>query len=615
MSFANGENAGPYRIITQLGSGGMATVYKAYHAALDRYVAIKVMHQALKQDPNFLGRFQREAKIVARLEHPHIVPVYDFSEHEGQPYLVMRFVEGETLKSRMQAGKLTLTQTMDIMRPVCQALDYAHNQGVLHRDIKPSNILITPQNGVFLTDFGLAKIAQTGESTLSQDMMVGTPQYISPEQAQGRSDLDARTDIYSLGVVLYELLVGRVPFQADTPYAVVHDHIFTPLPMPRSLNPALPEPFERVLLKALSKERDDRYTSVSDFLAAMEKAAAEAAQAASTVVAPPAAPTVVAPIPSAPVEKPSQPAAPAARKSRRVLWIALGGIGLLLLCVAAFLVATSLSGRAQLQSARKLRDQGKVDPALAEYEAAAKTNARLLSAYLEPAEMLMNRGQPGDFLRAAQICQQGLAVMPNNPELRACAERPALPPPGGSSTGPASLEQARQLRDAGKVEQALQAYQAVVRADPNIVEAYAEPAEMLIASGQREDLAHAAEWCEQGLKVDADNERLHECAAIGWLAARAYERARPHLQWWVERCPDCTLPHAGLAIILAQEGRLDEAQRQAELAIRLSENAPEGHLALGLVLLKRGQPQQAREQFKIVMESKAPRWIKDQAPK
>ncbi len=443
----------------------------------------------------------------------------------------------------------------------------------------------------------------------------GDPQYISPEQAQGRSDLDARTDIYSLGVVLYELLVGRVPFQADTPYAVVHDHIFTPLPMPRSLNPALPEPFERVLLKALSKERDDRYTSVSDFLAAMEKAAAEAAQAASTVVAPPAAPTVVAPIPSAPVEKPSQPAAPAARKSRRVLWIALGGIGLLLLCVAAFLVATSLSGRAQLQSARKLRDQGKVDPALAEYEAAAKTNARLLSAYLEPAEMLMNRGQPGDFLRAAQICQQGLAVMPNNPELRACAERPALPPPGGSSTGPASLEQARQLRDAGKVEQALQAYQAVVRADPNIVEAYAEPAEMLIASGQREDLAHAAEWCEQGLKVDADNERLHECAAIGWLAARAYERARPHLQWWVERCPDCTLPHAGLAIILAQEGRLDEAQRQAELAIRLSENAPEGHLALGLVLLKRGQPQQAREQFKIVMESKAPRWIKDQAPK
>jgi tRNA A-37 threonylcarbamoyl transferase component Bud32 len=420
MSFANGENVGPYCIITQLGSGGMATVYKAYHAALDRYIAIKVMHQALKQDPNFLGRFQREAKIVARLEHPHIVPVYDFSEHEGQPYLVMRFVEGETLKSHMQAGKLTLTQVMDIMRPVCQALDYAHNQGVLHRDIKPSNILITPQNGVFLTDFGLAKIAQTGESTLSQDMMVGTPQYISPEQAQGRSDLDARTDIYSLGVVLYELLVGRVPFQADTPYATVHDHIFTPLPMPRSLNPALPEPFERVLLKALTKERDDRYTSVSDFLAALEKAAAEAAQAASTVVAPP---TAVAPTPSAPVEKPSATAAPAApaRKSHRNVWIALGGIGLLLFCVVAFLVATSLSGQAQLRSARKLRDQGKVDAALVEYEAAVKANTRLLSAYLEPAEMLMNRGQPGDFLRAARLCERGLSVAPNDAPLRMCA--------------------------------------------------------------------------------------------------------------------------------------------------------------------------------------------------
>ena len=122
MGFAIGENVGPYRIIAQLGSGGMATVYKAYHAALDRYVAIKVMHAAFKEDPNFLARFQREARIVARLEHPHIVPVYDFNEHEGQPYLVMRFIEGETLKARLRTGPLTFPQVMDILRPVCQAL-------------------------------------------------------------------------------------------------------------------------------------------------------------------------------------------------------------------------------------------------------------------------------------------------------------------------------------------------------------------------------------------------------------------------------------------------------------------------------------------------------------
>ena len=326
MSFAVGESVGPYQITAQLGSGGMAMVYKAYHATLDRYVAIKVMHQALKESPNFFARFQREARIVARLEHPNIVPVYDFSEHAGQPYLVMRFVEGETLKAYLQTNSLTLPQVMDIVRPVCQALTYAHRQGVLHRDIKPSNILITPQGDVFLTDFGLAKIAQAGESTLTQDMLVGTPHYISPEQAQSRTDLDARTDIYSLGVVLYELLVGRVPFQGDTPYVVIHDHIFTPLPMPRDLNPALPEPFERVLLKVLAKERDDRYASAAELLATMERAVAESGPSAPVVAAPAGAPgeqatvaaagvTRVVPVP--PVPRPAPPAAPA--ESRQLL--------------------------------------------------------------------------------------------------------------------------------------------------------------------------------------------------------------------------------------------------------------------------------------------------------
>jgi serine/threonine-protein kinase len=664
MGFATGENVGPYRIIAQLGSGGMATVYKAYHAALDRYVAIKVMHAAFKEDSTFLARFQREARIVAKLEHPHIVPIYDFNEHEGQPYLVMRFIEGETLKARLQRGPLTISQIMDILRPVCQALGYAHEQGVLHRDIKPSNVLLTPQGGVFLADFGLARIAQAGESTLSQDTMLGTPHYISPEQAQGQPHLDARTDIYSLGVVMYELLVGRVPFQADTPYAVIHDHIYSPLPMPRCLNPTIPEPYERVLLRSLAKERDDRFTTASDLLAALDKAAAEAASAppvevksapggdqfaptvvetgrcespaeradrsspmsAATVVAAPVArveqPAVPSPFtpisPAAPAVQPvpSAPSAPQTKKKpRSKLWYALGGVALLVLCVVGFLFLTGLRGRTELQRARQSRDQDKFEQALAQYQAAAKANARLVQAYTEPAEMLLRRDQPGDVQRAAEICQQGLAVMPNNPDLRACTERSVQPLPGGPGNGPASLERARQLRDAGKPEQALLEYQNVVRSDPNVVEAYAEAAEILLVGGQREDFARAAEWCEQGLKVVADNERLHLRAAEGWLAAKAFERAMPHLQWLMERCPDCPFPHAGLAVVLAQNDRLDEAQRQAEMAIRLAEGAPEGHLALGLVLLKKGQPQQAREQFKIVMESEAPPWIKDQVPK
>jgi tetratricopeptide (TPR) repeat protein/predicted Ser/Thr protein kinase len=290
MAFVPGENVGPYRIIKQLGQGGMATVFKAYHPALDRYVAIKVLHPAFKQDPNFLARFQREARIVARLEHPNIVPIYDFSEHEGSPYLVMRYIEGETLKSHLK-GIVPVGEALAILRPVCHALSYAHEQGVLHRDIKPSNIILTSEGQVFLTDFGLARIAQAGESTLSQDVIVGTPQYISPEQAIGRSDLDARTDIYSLSVVLFEMLTGRVPFSADTPYAIIHDHIFTPLPLPRSINPDITPEIERILLKGLAKERDDRFSNVDELLAAFACACGpgtgeKAVSAAETVAAP-----------------------------------------------------------------------------------------------------------------------------------------------------------------------------------------------------------------------------------------------------------------------------------------------------------------------------------------
>lgn len=343
MTFITGEQVGPYQIIEQLGSGGMATVFKAYHASLDRYVAIKVLHPAFKQDPNFLSRFQREARIVARLEHPHIVPVYDFSEAGGQPYLVMRFIEGETLKARLANDDLSLDEVARIMKPVGEALSYAHGQGVLHRDVKPSNVLLTPDGGVWLADFGLARIAQAGESTLSQDSLLGTPQYISPEQAQGLSDLDARTDIYSLAVVMYELLVGRVPYQADTPYAVIHDHIYAPLPLPHSIKPDFPEPLERVLLKALSKERDDRYATVADLMRAFDQAVQQVKASAPTQIA--------APLETAPGGLPNPPVtatgfvnpAGARAKSNRKLWIGLGAAAALIIVIVGAIVLSQSS--------------------------------------------------------------------------------------------------------------------------------------------------------------------------------------------------------------------------------------------------------------------------------
>lgn len=276
MAFMPGAQVGPYQILEQLGQGGMATVYKAYHPALDRYVALKALHPAFMEDPNFLERFRREARVVARLDHPNIVPVYDFSEHEGRPYLVMKFVEGETLKARLQRGPLTLDEIGRIAEAVGAALTYAHEQGVLHRDVKPSNVLLSTDGRIYLTDFGLARIAQAGESTLSSDRLLGTPQYISPEQALGKGDLDARTDIYAFGVMLYEMLLGRVPYNADTPYAIIHDHIYAPLPRPRDLNPNLPPALERVLLKALAKQPEDRFADVPALMEALQQALAEA---------------------------------------------------------------------------------------------------------------------------------------------------------------------------------------------------------------------------------------------------------------------------------------------------------------------------------------------------
>jgi hypothetical protein len=333
MSFTPGENVGPYRILEQLGQGGMASVFKAYHAALDRYVAIKVLHPAFKEDPNFISRFEREAKVVAKLEHPNIVPVYDYAEHNGQPYLVMKYIEGVTLKARLTEGPLTKEIAVEIAEAIGGALAYAHKKGVLHRDIKPSNVLLSNEGAIFLADFGLARIAQAGASTLSRDVMMGTPQYISPEQAKGNHELDEGTDIYSLGVVLYELVVGRVPFNADTPFSIIHDHIYKALPLPSKVNPRVPANVERVLLKALDKSREGRFASVDDLVKAFrhvvlggEEAIVHEAEAAETKVV-----TQVA------QKEPTRAAQETPGKRRRWPWV-LGGIGLTLVCLFAFIV-------------------------------------------------------------------------------------------------------------------------------------------------------------------------------------------------------------------------------------------------------------------------------------
>jgi len=272
MGFAIGETVGPYKITSYLGQGGMATIYRAKQLTLDRDVALKVIHPALKDDQSFILRFKREASIVAKLNHANIVPVYDFGEFEGVSYIVMRFIEGQTLKDILTDQKLGTKQILDILRPVADALAYAHSRGVLHRDVKPSNVLIDTEGNVYLADFGLARIAHSGESTLSQEMIIGSPQYISPEQGKGES-ADERSDIYSLAVVVYEMFTGRVPFAGDTPYTTILGHINDPLPMPRQYNPKMSPAVEQVIVKALAKDKEKRFRTVREFMRALDNAA------------------------------------------------------------------------------------------------------------------------------------------------------------------------------------------------------------------------------------------------------------------------------------------------------------------------------------------------------
>ena len=269
MSNLIGQSLGRYHILEQLGEGGMAIVYKAYDTRLERDVAVKVIRTeklTIETMGKTLKRFEREAKALAKLTHPNIVPITDYGEHDGKPYLVMPYLPGGTLKQKL--GKpIPWEDAVRLLIPIARALHYAHQQGIIHRDIKPSNILITQSGEPMLTDFGIAKILLDTEETADltgTGMGVGTPEYMSPEQFQGKG-VDARTDVYSLGVVLYEMITGRKPYQADTPAAVLIKQVTEALPRPKSFVPDLPDAMEKMLLKALAKNKEDRFQDVAAF--------------------------------------------------------------------------------------------------------------------------------------------------------------------------------------------------------------------------------------------------------------------------------------------------------------------------------------------------------------
>ncbi len=271
MSLPEGFTLGPYQIVARIGRGGMATVYKAHHAALDRDVAIKVLPDFFAEDEAYRERFQQEARSVAHLKHPNILNVFDFGQERGITYLVLELVEGGTLADRL-GRPVHLEDVIRIMRPIASALDHAHSQGVLHRDIKPSNILLHRDGTPVLADFGLAKMAGATRSLTATGTVLGTPEYMSPEQGAG-DPIGPPSDRYSLAVVAYEMLTGRVPFEAETPAAVLLSHINKAVPPTRELVGELSLHVEDALRKALAKNPIDRFDSATKFVAALTPAA------------------------------------------------------------------------------------------------------------------------------------------------------------------------------------------------------------------------------------------------------------------------------------------------------------------------------------------------------
>jgi serine/threonine protein kinase len=304
MKLAPGVEVGPYKIVEQVGRGGMATVFKAYQPALERMVAVKVLPEFLAEDPQFRERFRREAVAIAKLRHPNILAVYDHGEFDGQPYIVTEFVEGGTFAAEL-GRPIGLLRATEVLEPIASALDYAHRRGVLHRDVKPSNILITKDGSPVLGDFGLARMMATNERLTRLDTVVGTPEYMSPEQCAG-TETGPASDQYALGVVAYEALTGHPPYHAETPAAVMLAQIQAPLPPPHTVNAELAGEIESALMRALAKEPADRFPDCTDFVETLTGAKAPAPVVA--VPRPMATVPTTAALPEKVVEAARQPA-------------------------------------------------------------------------------------------------------------------------------------------------------------------------------------------------------------------------------------------------------------------------------------------------------------------
>jgi serine/threonine-protein kinase len=274
MSDLIGKTLGKYEIISLIGKGGMSSVYLAHQQSMERQVALKVLPPHLMSDETFLKRFQREVKTVAKMQHPRIIPVHDYGEEQGTPYIVMTYIEGGSLAQRIQKEKgLLLPEVIRLVDQIADGLDYAHRQGVIHRDFKPSNILLDTGNNAYLSDFGIARISQETVQ-LTGSGIVGTPTYMAPETFRQETVTPA-VDIYALGVTLYQMLSGQAPYEGTTPVQLMYAHLNEPVPLLANLRADVPAAIQVVLDKAMAKNPTDRYSTAAALAADLKMAAEE----------------------------------------------------------------------------------------------------------------------------------------------------------------------------------------------------------------------------------------------------------------------------------------------------------------------------------------------------
>jgi tetratricopeptide (TPR) repeat protein/tRNA A-37 threonylcarbamoyl transferase component Bud32 len=425
-----GQTLGGYRILEQIGRGGMATVYKAFQPSLDRNVAIKILPAYYaEQDETFIKRFRIEARAVARLRHPNILIVHDYGEQDGITFIAMEYVEAGTLTERL-GRPMPLPEVEVLLRQVAAALEYAHEQGIIHRDVKPSNILLPKPDWPLLTDFGLAKIV--GGAHLTQTgTIAGTPAYMSPEQGRGEK-LDHRTDLYSLGIVLYEMATGLVPFKAETPMAVIVKHITEPLPLPRAINPDLSEVVERVILKALAKDPSDRFAQAGEMAQAFSAALSRPSPPAPARGTPPFQGASQSEARGALAEGEGQP------RGRRLVWAVVALIAVLVIGALALgsRIASPVAAPTELfasdarkdaasapsQESTRTIDQlladaqarlagGEIDAALADFQEAASADPSNADLLWNIASTLKDSGYP-EWAKA--FADQAVAVGPDD---------------------------------------------------------------------------------------------------------------------------------------------------------------------------------------------------------